>query len=346
MNAMQVSANQTGGLPLGIAPSHPRPLLVLWCPGASSLLSSSIDRGEGRETEAPAGARRMRPYPLRRAQSMRHSTSFRSMSALMQRQRRRYRRARRLRRAGLGVLGVGLLLIGWWGALRLDHRPARSTAAVPPAGVTSPHPDVVTSPHSQVVTSPHPQVTTLTLRAPVGPLQGLTAPVQTLAIHDRALQTLPPLSATLTALDLSGTGVTSLTALAQLPQLQEVHVAGTRLTSLAGLEQLPQLTTLQVAHTGPTSLAGVEQLPQLTTLDLSDTGRLGLPAFAGSPPSAHALSLLRGCALWGVPRTMMPGSILRAAQPWIQAPCTAASQHQPGLSHGDTCYSLSSSFPH
>ncbi len=60
---------------------------------------------------------------------MRPSPSLHYVSTLLDQRRRRHHRARRLWGAGLGLLGCGLLLVGWWVTLRF---PPQST---PPAGV-------------------------------------------------------------------------------------------------------------------------------------------------------------------------------------------------------------------
>src|SRR5262249_5336214 len=179
----------------------------------------------------------MRPYPFRRPVSaLRHQ---------------RPRRSRRLWRAGLSVLGVGLLLVSGWATLRGAPQWVRRATVAPPAGGPAP-PARVTSP----------------LQAPEASLLGLTTPLQTFALHDRALQTLPPLPVPLTTLDVSGTGLTSLTGLAQLPQLTTLDLSDTGVGNLAALGQLPQLREVHLAGLHLTSVAGLAQLAQLTTLDL------------------------------------------------------------------------------
>ena len=61
---------------------------------------------------------------------MRPSPSLAYVSTLLDQRRRRHHRVRRLWYAGLGLLGLGLLLGGWWVTLRLAHRSAHAATAV------------------------------------------------------------------------------------------------------------------------------------------------------------------------------------------------------------------------
>jgi hypothetical protein len=93
-------------------------------------------RGRAAPRCAAGGHDRPRPGspvwapPARRAEPMRPSPSLHYVSTLLEQRRRRHHRARRLR--GTGLLLLGLLLVGWWGTLRLAPRPA--PLAVAPAG--------------------------------------------------------------------------------------------------------------------------------------------------------------------------------------------------------------------
>jgi hypothetical protein len=66
---------------------------------------------------------------------MRPSPSLHYVSTLLDQRRRRHHRARRLRGTGLMLLGLGLLLVGWWVTFRLSPSSTPQAAAVSPAGV-------------------------------------------------------------------------------------------------------------------------------------------------------------------------------------------------------------------
>jgi len=70
------------------------------------------------------------PQPRRRRQPMRPSPSLAYVSTLLDQRRRRHRRVRRLWYASLGLLGLGLLLGGWWVTCCLVHRSASAAPAV------------------------------------------------------------------------------------------------------------------------------------------------------------------------------------------------------------------------
>ena len=69
---------------------------------------------------------------------MRPAPSLHYVSTLLDHRRRRYHRARWLWGTAFTLLGLGLLLIGWWGALRLAPRATPQTAALAPAGLPAP----------------------------------------------------------------------------------------------------------------------------------------------------------------------------------------------------------------
>ena len=66
---------------------------------------------------------------------MRPSPSLYYVSTLLEQRRRRHHRAQRLWGIGLTLLGLGLLLVGWWVTLRLAPSATPQAAAVSPAGL-------------------------------------------------------------------------------------------------------------------------------------------------------------------------------------------------------------------
>jgi hypothetical protein len=66
---------------------------------------------------------------------MRPAPSLHYVSTLLDHRRRRYHRARLRWGTGLTLLGLGLLLGGWWGALRLLPRATPRAAVISPAGL-------------------------------------------------------------------------------------------------------------------------------------------------------------------------------------------------------------------
>jgi hypothetical protein len=66
---------------------------------------------------------------------MHPSPSLHYVSTLLDHRRRRYHRARRLWGIGLTLLGLGLLLVGWWGTRRLAPNAMPQAAALSPAGL-------------------------------------------------------------------------------------------------------------------------------------------------------------------------------------------------------------------
>ena len=121
------------------------------------------------------GAPRGCPHSQRRARPMRPSPSLHYVSTLLDQRRRRHHRARRLWGTGLTLLGLGLLLVGWWVTLRLPSRVAHQAAAVSPAVVPAP-----------------PSGATGTRVLPMEPRWGSPALLEPGTRQDRACQTLPP----------------------------------------------------------------------------------------------------------------------------------------------------------
>src|SRR5712691_9932558 len=97
-------------------------------PHVSHLLATAIALGP-EENVGPLAALDMGPQPWRKAPPMRPTPSLAYVSTLLDPRRRRHHRVRRLWYAGLGLLGLGLLLGGWWVTRRLVPRSA-PTAAV------------------------------------------------------------------------------------------------------------------------------------------------------------------------------------------------------------------------
>ncbi|HSX82763.1 MAG TPA: hypothetical protein VLQ80_29905, partial [Candidatus Saccharimonadia bacterium] len=83
-----------------------------------------------RRTRGPRDALDICPQPWRQAPPMRPAPSLAYVSTLLDPRRRRHHRARRLWYAGLGLLGLGLLLGGWWVTRRLVPRSAPAATAV------------------------------------------------------------------------------------------------------------------------------------------------------------------------------------------------------------------------
>ena len=115
---------------------------------------------------------------------MRPSPSLHYVSTLLDQRRKRHHRARRLWGAGLGLLGCGLLLVGWWVTLRF---PPQST---PPAGVMPPV--VVPAPSSGATGTPV---------LPREPLWGRPVLLEPGAPQDHPCQTRPPWRVACTPVD-------------------------------------------------------------------------------------------------------------------------------------------------
>ena len=136
----------------------------------------------------------------------------------------------RLAEVMLSVLVVGMITTWWWFDTQRRHKNDLSAWALPR--------DLYTYQR---------QLITLHTTAPVSHLRWLSAELTSLKIGASVLQDLTMLPPTLTVLDMSGPG----------------------LTSLAGLEKLPQLTTLDLSYTGTTSIKTLSSSHSLKTLYLS-----------------------------------------------------------------------------
>lgn len=96
----------------------------------------------------------------------------------------------------------------------------------------------------------------------------------------------------LTDLDLSKTGITSLSGLSSLAQLKTLDLSGnTALINLSGLSSLTQLETLNLSgDKGITSLADLAQMESLKTLDISNTGVTNLGSNQSVPQNLATLT--------------------------------------------------------
>lgn len=74
----------------------------------------------------------------------------------------------------------------------------------------------------------------------------------------------------LTLLHVSGSNITSLKEIDELPNLLELHIINEKLTSLEGIERVPNLQKLDLSNNLLTSLDGIEQLSGLQELNLSN----------------------------------------------------------------------------
>ncbi|MGF1457833.1 MAG: leucine-rich repeat domain-containing protein [Leptolyngbyaceae cyanobacterium] len=73
----------------------------------------------------------------------------------------------------------------------------------------------------------------------------------------------------LTRLDLNGSVVSELDAIAELSNLQELHLANTQLTDLTPLVSLARLKFLDVSHNQIASIAPLADIPTLRSLNLA-----------------------------------------------------------------------------
>lgn len=113
------------------------------------------------------------------------------------------------------------------------------------------------------------------------------------------LSDLPPLISScrqLASLNLAGTSVSQLEALASLPRLERLVLWGTDVQDLSPLRQVKSLRWLNVGRTAVRSIEALAELPQLEVLDLSHTGVTDLE------PLARAIRM-RELILRGLPIT-------------------------------------------
>ena len=147
---------------------------------------------------------------------MRPSPSLHYVSTLLDQRRKRHHRARRLWGAGLGLLGCGLLLVGWWVTLRF---PPQST---PPAGVMPPV--VVPAPSAGATGTPV---------LPRQPLWGRPGLLEPGAPQDHPCQTRPPWRVACTPVDVFAL------AFSPLPRQAVGALAGPRPPGLPESEDRP-----------------------------------------------------------------------------------------------------------
>jgi hypothetical protein len=282
--------------------------VVTYCPDTRIRLSqpratlATTALGEGRGTEnvdrperalggrdgATQRAPRVRPHPQRRARPMRPSPSLHYVSTRLDQRRRRHHRARRLWGTGLTLLGLGLLLIGWWVTLRLPSRFAPQAAAVAPAVVPAP-----------------PSGASGTHWVSVEPLWERPVFLEPGARQNRACQTRPPWRAACSPGDVVDPGFSTLPWRAMDPSRMPWELA------LPGRGPLPLQTVGTLSGPRPPGLPERgDHLPQ----------PLSSPSCGAAPcPAAHAVgrsepSRARLTQGWK-PRVLRPASPRRAARP-------------------------------
>jgi len=219
---------------------------------------------------------------------MRPSPSLHYVSTLLDQRRRRHHRARRLWGTGLTLLGLGLLLVGWWVTLRLPPRFAPQAAAVAPAVVPAP-----------------PSGATGTRVLPVEPRWGHPVLLELGARQDRACQTLPPWRAACPPVDVFAPEVPTLPWRATEPSRMPWELA------LPGRGPLPLQTAGALSGPRPPGLPErVDHLPQ----------PLSSPSCGAAPcPAAHAVGRpepVRARLTQGRrPRVLRPAGPRRPARP-------------------------------
>jgi len=237
------------------------------------------------------GAPRACPHSQRRARPMGPSPWLHYVSTLLDQRRRRHHRARCLWGTGLTLLGLGLLLVGWWVTFRLSPRVAHQAAAVAPAVVPA-----------------LPSGATGTRVLPMEPRWGPPVLLELGARQDRACQTLPPWRAACSPVDVVAPEVPTLPWRATEPSRMPWELV------LPGRRPVPLQTAEAPSGPKPPGLPErVDRPPQL----------LSSPSCGTTPcPAAHAVGRAQP-----VPARLTKGRRPRALRP--AGPRSAARPVQP-----------------
>jgi len=115
------------------------------------------------------------------------------------------------------------------------------------------------------------------IKTKVNPLP--SSPLQTWNEISTWMKTNPHALASITNLDLSSKGLTTLPPeMGLLSQLQELNLANNQITSHSEIVELTQLRWLRLKNNKITSLTGIEKLNQLENLNLTNNKITSLPA--------------------------------------------------------------------
>jgi hypothetical protein len=234
------------------------------------------------------GAPRVCPHSQRRTRPMRPSPSLHYVSTLLDQRRRRHHRAQRLWGIGLTLLGLGLLLVGWWVTLRLPSRVAPQAAAGSPAVVPAP-----------------PSGATGTRVLPREPRWGRPVLPEPGARQDRACQTRPPWRTACSPVDIVDPGFPTLPWRATEPSGMPWELV------LPGQRPVPLQTAEALSGPRPPGLPErVDRPPQL----------LASPSCGAAPcPAAHAVGrpqpVPARLSAGRRPRVLRPAGPRRPARP-------------------------------